>query len=160
MSKREKTILIIMALVVIGGLFYYLNTRREVVVQERESELKDLNTFVDKTVKGVNKNNLTAAEIRAIASAEAKWARDPYRAPVLKEKEKEEEKEKLFEVSFRYTGYLKAGKKKMAVINGLEYLIGEEIEPGGFIAREIHPDRVVIEAKGQKQKLVVPLIEY
>jgi len=156
MSKREKIILIVMALVVIGGLFYYFNSRREVVVQERESELKDLNTFVNETVTGVNKNNLTAAEVRAIASAEAKWARDPYRAPVIKE----EEKDKLFDVTFRYTGYLKAGKKRMAVINGLEYLVGEEIEPGGFIAREIHPNRVVIEAKGQKQKLVVPLIEY
>jgi type II secretory pathway component PulC len=51
-------------------------------------------------------------------------------------------------------------KKKIAVINGLEYLIGEEIEPGGFIAREIYPDRVVIEMKGQKQKIIVPLVEY
>ena len=71
-----------------------------------------------------------------------------------------QEKQKLLNVSFTYTGYLQAGKKKIAVINGLEYLIGEEIEPGGFIAREIYPDRVVIEMKGQKQKIIVPLVEY
>ena len=156
MSKREKIILFIMALVIVGGGIYYFSTKREVVVQKRESELKELNTFVDETVTGINKNNLTAPEIRTIASAEAEWVRDPYRAPV----EKEEDRQKLLDISFTYTGYLKAGKKKIAVINGLEYLTGEEIEPGGFIAREIYPDRVVIEIKGQKQKIIVPLIEY
>jgi type II secretory pathway component PulC len=156
MSKREKIILVIMALVIMGGVIYYISSKREVVVRERESELKELNTFVNTTITGMNKNNLTAPEIRAIASAETEWGRDPYRAPVIKE----EEKQKLLNVSFAYTGYLKAGKKKIAVINGLEYLVGEEIEPGGFIAREIYPDRVVIEVKGQKQKIIVPLIEY
>jgi type II secretory pathway component PulC len=156
MSKREKIILAIMTLVIIGGVIYYINSRREVVVQERESELKELNTFVGDTITGINKNNLTEPEIRTIASAEAEWVRDPYRAPVVKE----EEKQQLLDVSFIYTGYLKAGKKKIAVINGLEYMTGEEVEPGGFVAREIYPDRVIIEVKGQKQKIVVPLIDY
>jgi hypothetical protein len=156
MSKREKIILAIMTLVIVGGVIYYISSKREVVVQERESELKELNTFVGVTITNMNKNNLTAPEMRAIASAEVEWVRDPYRAPIIKE----EEKQKLLNVSFTYTGYLKAGKKKIAVINGLEYLIGEEIEPGGFIAREIYPDRVVIEMKGQKQKIIVPLVEY
>lgn len=156
MSKREKIILVIMALVIVGGVIYYINSQREVVVLERESELKELNSFVDATVIDLNKNNLTAPEMRTIASAEAEWVRDPYRAPLIKE----EEKQKLLNISFNYTGYLKAGQKTIAVINGLEYLAGEEIEPGGFIAREIYPDRVVIEVKGQKQKIIVPLIEY
>lgn len=156
MSKREKIILVIMSLFIIGGLVYYLSLQREVVVQERESELKELNSFVGETVTGLNKNNLTEPEIRAIASAEAEWNRDPYRAPVIKE----EDMQRQLNVSFSYTGYIKAGVKKIAVINGLEYLAGEEIEPGGFIAREIFPDRVVIEVKGQKQKIIVPLIEY
>ncbi len=145
-----------MALVIVAGGIYYISSKREVVVLERESELKELNTFVSETITGINENNLTAPEIRTIASAEAEWVRDPYKPPVVKE----EDREKLLDISFTYTGYLKAGKKKIAVINGLEYLTGEEIEPGGFIAREIYPDRVVIEIKGQKQKIIVPLIEY
>ncbi len=156
MSTREKIILAIMAIVVVGGIFYYTSSERETVIEERESGLQELNTFVGETVDRVNIQNLTAAELRTIASAEAKWVRDPYRAPKITK----EEQEKQLSVSFSYTGYIKSGKKKIAVINGLEYKIGEEIDPGGFVAREIYPDRVIIEAKGQKQKLIVPLVEY
>jgi hypothetical protein len=89
MSKREKIILAIMTLVIVGGVIYYISSKREVVVQERESELKELNTFVGVTITNMNKNNLTAPEMRAIASAEVEWVRDPYRAPIIKEEEKQ-----------------------------------------------------------------------
>ena len=55
-----------------------------------------------------------------------------------------------------YTGYLKAGGRMIAVINGIEYEPGDVIEPGRYVVREITDQQVVIEERGGKA-LVLPL---
>jgi hypothetical protein len=44
-----------------------------------------------------------------------------------------------------YTGYMKAGNRQVAVINGNEYETGETLAPQGYILRGIFPTKVVLE---------------
>lgn len=156
MSKREKIILIVLTVAVLfGGYTYFFQsskTAKGPVVPK--ASVAELNTFVLETAKNLMGFDLSKAEAHAIARAEALWVRDIY----LSGKDLEEE-ELLLGVSFIYSGYLEIGSRKMAVVNGLEYKEGDEIEPGGYIVRSIQPNKVVIEVKGKKQKTVVPLID-
>jgi hypothetical protein len=59
-----------------------------------------------------------------------------------------------------YTGFLRMGDKRLAIINGMEYEVGEILEPGGFTIRSISPSRVVIAPPGRKKKtLILPMEE-
>ena len=54
---------------------------------------------------------------------------------------------------------MNVGKRKMAIINGLEYEQGEELEPGGFMLLSIDSNKLVIGAKGKQQQTIVPMEE-
>ena len=52
------------------------------------------------------------------------------------------------------------GDKRFAIINGLEYTTGDELEQGGFVVRSITPSQVVIFSTDRsKKKFVFPLEE-
>jgi len=63
------------------------------------------------------------------------------------------------EAGFTYSGYLEIGDRRLAIINGIEYETGDELAMGGYIVRGIYPNRVVIEVKWRKEKIIVPLEE-
>ncbi len=155
MSKREKIILIVTAVaVLIGGYTYFFSSPSKVISPfTQRVSIDELNSFVLETATGLMGFELTKAEAHSIARAEALWARDIFLSG------ENLEEEELLGVSFIYSGYLESKGRKMAVINGLEYNEGDEIEPGGYIVRSIHSNKVVIELKGKKQKTVVPLVD-
>ena len=47
------------------------------------------------------------------------------------------------------------GDKRLAILNGIEYEVGDRLEPGGLIVRNIHPNHVVIGPPDLKSKKVV-----
>ena len=54
--------------------------------------------------------------------------------------------------NFIYSGFVVAGDKKMALINGVEYMVGEQLETGGYFVSEITPDYVMIEDANHRDK--------
>jgi hypothetical protein len=53
-----------------------------------------------------------------------------------------------------YTGFLRMDDKRLAIINGMEYEVGDSLEPGGFVIRSISAGRVVIAPPGKKKKTI------
>jgi hypothetical protein len=50
------------------------------------------------------------------------------------------------------------GTKRLAIINGLEYEVGDLLEPAGLVVRKIDPTQVVVAASDQKNKtLIIPM---
>ena len=62
-------------------------------------------------------------------------------------------------IEFVYTGYLEVGRKRMAIINGMEYREGEALDIKGFVLKSVSPTKVVIENRGIGATLNVPLQE-
>jgi hypothetical protein len=60
---------------------------------------------------------------------------------------------------FIYTGYLELGKTKLAVINGLEYSVGESLDPNGLYVKSISPHHVVIGKVDGLETIQLPLRE-
>jgi hypothetical protein len=58
-----------------------------------------------------------------------------------------------------YSGYVDSGKNKMAVINGFEYRIGEQLEIEGYVLKQITPSKVLIFNKNTGNKEEIPLQE-
>jgi hypothetical protein len=58
-----------------------------------------------------------------------------------------------------YSGYVDSGKKKMAVINGLEYSVGEQLETGGYVLKKITATKVIIKNRNTGSELEISIQE-
>lgn len=58
-----------------------------------------------------------------------------------------------------YSGYIDAGKLKMAIINGLEYRAGEQLEMEGYVLEQVTPSQVLIVNKNSGNEVAIPLQE-
>lgn len=84
-----------------------------------------------------------------IAKAESKWENDPfivYDSSQLDETLSTEKIPDLF-----YTGFIKAGKKVLAIVNGQEYTLGEMIKDVGYKVSGITPSKVVLLTEFNKE---------
>jgi hypothetical protein len=52
------------------------------------------------------------------------------------------------------------GDTRLAIINGMEYEAGDQLEPGGFIIRRILPNHVEVVPPGKNKKtMILPMEE-
>lgn len=62
-----------------------------------------------------------------------------------------------------YSGYIQAGKRVFAVLDGIEYAAGDELAEGGYRVKSIEKTLVVLErtdgSTGRKTTRSVPLVE-
>ena len=58
-----------------------------------------------------------------------------------------------------YSGYVDAGIMKIAVINGLEYKAGEQLEMEGYVLKRVTPSKVLIVNKNTGSEVEIPIQE-
>jgi len=164
-SKREKIILIAMGLVVLYGAYSFFLTpsvKKDSMASIKKS-LNDMNRLVVRATADLNMANLNDTETRTITLAETAWKIDPFllsNEPYKLETDKEDGIDEA--AKFLYSGFLQVDRRQMAIINGLEYYTGEELEMTGYTLREIEPKKVILETKTQEgavKKIIVPLFE-
>ena len=145
-----------MLLAVVYGIYaWFLSSPKQAATVSDDNEQKGLNAFIikvaEKTTTGLSKN-----QAYVLQKAEAKWKRDPLIQIEPKTSEKEEDSHQFVLTSkIMYTGFLRMGDKRLAIINGMEYEAGDVLEPGGFIIRSISAGRVVIAPPGRKKKTII-----
>ena len=161
MSKREKILIALMLLAAIYGIYaWFLSSPQPAATLNDDNEQKVLKAFIikvaQKTATGLSSN-----QAYVLQKAETKWKRDPLIQIEPKTSEQEEDSQQSVITSkIMYTGFLRMGDKRLAIINGMEYEVGEILEPGGFAIRSISPSRVVIAPPGRKKKtLILPMEE-
>lgn len=105
-----------------------------------------------------------AVELYLIKRAETAWTHNPfYEQRAYREwfftqnPGKATEAKGSAKVIFNYTGYLELGKKKMAIINGAEYGVGDPLDVEGYLLKSISPASVLIENRTGKTKFTVPI---
>ena len=162
MKRREMAILLLAAAGILYAVWTYFlapppGGGKEGVVLDRAglektvTEVKDL----------VNKSKPDPLQSFILVRAASPLPRDPFHrttspseAPVAEEKDK---------ASFVYSGYLEMGSERFAIINGMEYRLGEELESAGYFLAGIERQRVTIERQvsGQavRSRIMVPLNE-
>lgn len=168
MNKREKIIVALMCAALLYGGYALFFGSSDDTPMPNSSTASEHSAAIQELVKKVHdtlaEETVTETEKYIIAKAEAGWKQDPF-LEIIPEKRAaakaagpgagEPEKK----VNIRYTGYIEMGDLRMAILNGQEYEPGEEILPGGYILREVTPDQVIVEAKADKSKITIKIVE-
>jgi hypothetical protein len=169
MTKREKIIVGIMCLTVLYGaydLFVYRKKPRPTATQPSANPIAELKSFVAEVTQKLINEKVSSEYSYMISQAGAKWTKDPFIASVepLKKQQTIEEapQEEIvppIRSGFIYTGYLELGPTKLAVINGLEYSVGESLDADGLYVKSISSHHVVIGKVNGLETLQLPLRE-
>ena len=163
MSKREKIIVVLMALAVLyGGYEFFWASKPKSNIKSPENKEQLLDQFVTDVATKLKKKDISDVDKHIIARAKDEWSRDPFirmELPSESELKKERVEASALKMNLTYSGYMEMGEQKLAVINGMEYMIGDELEPGGYIVTSISASQVVIGIKDTKQTIVIEVQE-
>ena len=160
-----------MLLTVIYGIYAVFfeskgGATQEIAAISATKQLEGLNSFITKVAEA-SKAGLSKEDKYIIERAEAEWKQDPLISVVLKDRpESEIQKTQQIatvsspDLNISYTGFMQMGDKKFAIINGVEYAVGDRLEQGDYILKSITPSRVVIVTTGSsKKRYIFPLEE-
>jgi hypothetical protein len=162
-DKRQMIILVVMGIAILYAAFDFLTPKKKFSAPGTAQKTAELNTFVTDLTAGLGKDTTKNLNALIFSRAEKEWARDPFldaksyrtwstvKAPVKGAGEAK--------IEFVYSGYLDTGRKRMAIINGIEYSEGESLDVKGYVLKSASPTRVVIENRGTGATINVPLPE-
>ncbi len=152
-SAREIVIMVVMLTVVLYGAYDFFidsSPRQAGVGDERAKEIDMLIAKASKTLQERGSYPFYAA---VLTQAQSEWERDPF----YRENKPVKRTPDLRPIA--YTGYLEIGTRKIAVVDGVSYEPGEELEQGGFLVKRIGASSIDIEEKGTGRTIAVPLWE-
>lgn len=162
MSNREKIIVGLMVLSVIYGIyiiFFESSRQTRTARTSGDRELEMLSTFITKVAEKT-KSGPSKEQAYILNKAQAAWKQDPLIQLEAKKIEVDTGPEPVLDSKVQYTGFLQMGDTRLAIINGMEYEAGDQLEPGGFIIRDILPNHVVVAPPGKKKKtMILPMEE-
>ncbi|MBW1842012.1 MAG: hypothetical protein JRI75_09495 [Deltaproteobacteria bacterium] len=163
MAKREKVILILMVLTILGGGYiYFFSSPQDADIGIPVKDPDVLNRFVADVVGSLRSSEPTKNDRFVLARAASEWKKDPFlpaELNVTSEVSIDEDKVIAGDINFTYSGYIDMGNRKLAIINGMEYETGEALEQGVYILKRISPIQVVIGVAGGLQEVTLPLEE-
>jgi hypothetical protein len=163
LEKRQMIVLGVMVVVILYGAYDFLSSKKKSPVIDTAQKTSELKTLVTDLTASMEKDSATNPSALIFSRAEQEWTQDPfldsksYSAWASISKEAKAGAEASKKIDFVYSGYLGLGKKRMAVINGMEYKEGDALDIRGFVLKSISPARVVIENSGTRAKLDIPL---
>jgi len=164
MTRREKIIVGAMLLAVIYAVYvlFLAEPRKPTFFAQSTggSQLESLNAFITKVAEGT-RYRLSKTEAYILKKAQEKWVRDPLVEMRSDQPARQEKAQpQVLKGSMKYSGFLQLGKRRLAIINGMEYESGEKLEPGGYMIGGIYPNHVVlISLDDSRQKYILPLEE-
>lgn len=119
-------------------------------------ELESVKQMANQTA---HKDMLSDIEMHRLLSAETPWKRNPFFNRVLdargKVEEKKEELKSAESLKLAFTGYVDIDARRYAIINGLEYEVGEEIEDArGVFLTSIQENQVILGQRNATSEIV------
>lgn len=163
MLNRERIIIIIMIIVVAYGAYTLMSKPEDTaLVQGSPKKLADLKQFVVEAATSLSKEYVSAADKYIIEQAEKRWPRNPFlqTGSVLTSEPFEARADVTREsVQLSYTGFIQTPDKLLAIVNGLEYETGEQLNEAGYYIKKISPRNVVIGMENNQENIVLPLDE-
>jgi hypothetical protein len=150
LGNRQKIILGIMAIAILYAAVDFMLPKKKIAMIDTRRETEELNTFVTTLAAGMGKDSARNLGPLIFSRAERNWTQDPFledksfRAWV-QVKKPAKEGAPAPKIEFTYTGYLEMDRKRIAIINGVEYKEGEPLDIKGFVLKSVSPARVLIE---------------
>ena len=163
LKTREIIILVIAALFILYAGYEYLIAApaNKKIITSSSAESVNINNSITGITKDLGKDKITDFDAHVVKRMEADWGKNPFwKKDLYKEWGNREGVAKSGVLAkIIYSGYVDSGKHKMAVINGFEYRIGEQLEIEGYVLKQITPSKVLIFNKNTGNKEDIPLQE-
>ena len=156
LNKRQIIILALMACAVLYAVYelFFAGSAKNTATIQKSAISPDSSA----AVPSINEP-LAAVNAYIITRAEADWPRNPFiERNAYKDwaaREGAASGATVAAVKIIYSGYLDAGARKMAIINGLEYSPGDKLEMEGYVLKEIRPSKVIISNRNTGSELEV-----
>jgi len=168
LGKREKIILVVMAIAILYAAFEYLVPKRKsspTVATQKAMEQKtaELKQFVAGLSAGLDKEWMKNVGALIFSRAERPWTQDPfldsgsYKAWLKAKEAAKAAPVAPPKINFVYSGYIELGQKRMAIINGIEYREGAALEIEGYVLKSVNSTRAMIENRKSGVTESVPL---
>ena len=154
-----------MFLAVAYGVYaVFFSSPSKTTLVDKSINLNELNKLVTTVSQTLTQESLSEADIYIIKRAEAPWRDDLFSERYEKKPTEEDKKKGVADSTpqkstFTYSGFMEIGRERIAIINGMQYQTGDEVKPDGYIVRAIHPKKVILEIKGEKEKIILPISE-
>lgn len=153
--------------VLFGGYSFFFTSPSKTDIEGKGKGLEALNEFIIDVAENLKKKDLSEADNYIIKQALAEWKKEPFVKPQLyvepeEEEEDSDQEEEVItaqELNLIYSGYLEAVDKQLAIINGMEYEVGEMLGQEDYFIKSIFPTRVVIGIMGSKNDIILPIEE-
>lgn len=164
LNLRQGIILAVMCVVVLYGAYNWLAPSAVKNMVGLSDKTEDKQVFIGTLTSGLGKDSDSLKVAYAVSMAETQWWNDPflernqYRA-WIQAKESETIAAKEGKVIFTYTGFVEVKGKRMAIINGDEYALGEKLLTNRHVLKLIDPLKVIIQDLSTRQDITVPFQE-
>lgn len=150
MSKRKNIIVAITGGVAIVALLVTTGGEKSAVAQGGGSRGPDMAAQVQALQARIAESTPNASEQVVLAAI-----REPWRTTAVYDKSLEG-KPAVKETDLRYTGYVELGSGRLAVVDGYEYQVGDELEGGGYKVVAISPDMVTLQRLDNRKQRNLP----
>ncbi len=161
MKKREKIILAVMCACILYAAYYFFlsgtgpGTPMVAVTGGTSADSAKMMTEIANSLK---KDPATEPDSYVIARAESNWEADPFYKGVLASAKDKSAAGMAKGPDIVYSGYVDLGVKRIAVINGNPYEVGDKLElTGSYYVRQIDSTRVVVVDREQSRNITIPL---
>lgn len=162
LNKRQIIILVVAAIFVLYAVYELLIAAPAARKAKTAVKPVEINSFVDNLNNDLMKDVIAGVDAYIVRRAEADWKKSPfwdktsYREWMAKETNTAGSGSAA---KIIYSGYVDSGKKKMAIINGIEYRVGEQLEMEGYVLKNITPSIVLIVNKNTGSEITIPIQE-
>ncbi len=166
-KKRSDFLFFVISVALLYGT-YYLFIEPQTTTTDRYvgKQSPELQAYMVEITTKLKKKSSSSVNSSIIERSEAVWLNDPFydtiaygeltMAEALVGADFATKRE-----DFTYSGFLNTNAKKIAIINDLEYEVGETIvlTTGMYVLEDIHPTKVIIGNKVNKDSRVIHLQE-
>lgn len=159
LNKRQIIILVIAALFVLYAAYELLIARPADRKTKKEATPVEITSFVTNISNDLLKNKVVGVDAYIAGKADLEWGKSPFWDKISYREFAGKGKGGDMKTKIIYSGYVDAGRKKMAVINGWEYEAGESLEIEGYVLKSVTPSRVLIVNQTTGDELSVPIQE-
>lgn len=141
MSGREKIIIgLMIGSVIYGGYHFWGQYRSKINIHVLAPKIIENKLGI---VKESDRVVLSEKEKYILNQASSAWTRDPFIAPLSQQKFAP----KMLPPApkdLKYSGYVRMGERILAIIDGMEYQVGESLLRSPYLISDISPRQVII----------------
>lgn len=156
-SKREKILVSLALLAALWVGISFLFSGKEEGAAPAGIDEKPAEEFLVEVAQNLAAHQLTTTEKLVLEKIETSWPLQPFvSVETSAGKDTSDSQSGGVVKTFVYAGYIQAGNRRMAIINGTEYEVGDRVQDSLLTVRGISFEKVVLE-DGEGNRFAISL---